>query len=424
MDYETLILEQDGDVATVTLNRPESLNSLDATLRQEILDVCERLKNDDGVRAVVFTGAGRGFCSGAHVGGGARQDEQPDWNTMKDEYGWVGRQAMAVYHIDKPTIAAVNGVAAGAGMSLALACDMRVGSAQSRFKTVFIERALSPDAGMSYFLPRLIGQGNALDLILTSRAVDGEEAYRLGLLQRFVEHERLLEESQEVARTIAAHPPLAAQMSKRAIQHSLDAEFERQLRYETRAISLARNAKEDVAGVGACVRGEAEAGVPAGAEVLRRATRARAVPVLRSPRHAIPRGDPTVPELTMGRTLLDNAQWPTLAHDYCVRVRTCETARTGLAASGDSRLDEDEQAVARGSSTPRGEPADGLRTLARLRDGTERLALALSGLTRMDQLLAAGNLWTRWRRAHHRAGAALFAVTTRAGIAEFDAHVA
>lgn len=247
MDYQALILEQNEHVATVTLNRPDSLNSLDATLRQEILDVCERLRNDDTVRAVVFTGAGRGFCSGAHLSGSGPQQAEPDWNTMKDEYGWVGRQAMAVYHIDKPTIAAVNGVAAGAGMSLALACDMRVGSAQSRFKTVFIERALSPDAGMSYFLPRLIGQGNALDLVLTSRAVDGDEALRLGLLQRMVEPDRLLEEAQQIGATVAAHPPLAAQMSKRAIQHSLDAEFEQQLRYETRAIALARNAKEDMA---------------------------------------------------------------------------------------------------------------------------------------------------------------------------------
>ena len=101
--------------------------------------------------------------------------------------GWVGRQALAVYGLDKPTIAAVNGVAAGAGMSLALACDLRVGDGTARFRTVFAERSLSPDSGMSYFLPRIIGYSRAADLIFTSRDVGAEEAYRLGLLDRLVE---------------------------------------------------------------------------------------------------------------------------------------------------------------------------------------------------------------------------------------------
>jgi 2-(1,2-epoxy-1,2-dihydrophenyl)acetyl-CoA isomerase len=247
MAYQELLLDISDHIATVTLNRPESLNAINGQLHEEMVAVCGELKSNDEVRAVIWTGTGRGFCSGAHLGQGPRPDAVPSWDEMKDEYSWVGRQAMAVYGIDKPTIAAVNGVAAGAGMSLALACDMRIGSEKTRFKTVFIERALSPDAGMSYFLPRLIGQGAALDLILTSRAVDADEAFQLGLLQRKVASERLMDEARAIATTIAKHPPLAAQMSRRAVQHSLDSEFERQLRYEIRAISLARNAKEDMA---------------------------------------------------------------------------------------------------------------------------------------------------------------------------------
>ncbi|MFN0147201.1 MAG: enoyl-CoA hydratase/isomerase family protein [Dehalococcoidia bacterium] len=246
MIYKRLILEVADSVATVTLNNPEKLNALDATLRQELLDVCHELKHDDSVRAVVWTGAGRGFCSGAQVSGaGPVPAEHPAWQEMLDEDGWVGRQAKAVYQLEKPCIAAVNGVAAGAGMSLALACDIRIGSENARFKTVFIERNLSPDAGMTYFLPRIVGTGNALEMILTSRAVGAEEALRMGLLQRVVTAETLVSEAEEMARTIAGWPPLAAMASKRAVQRSLDNSFEDQLRYELTAIGFARKARQD-----------------------------------------------------------------------------------------------------------------------------------------------------------------------------------
>ena len=246
MAYQELILDIDEHVATVTMNRPEKLNALNRALQQEILDVCHELKHNDAVRAIVWTGAGRGFCSGADVTGPRPADAAPPtWQQTMDEDSWVGRQARATYFVDKPTIAAVNGVAAGAGMSLALSCDIRVGSEHTRFKTIFIERNLPPDAGMTYFLPRIVGVGNALDMILTSRTVGAEEALRMGLLQRVVAHDDLLSESQAIAAQIAAHPPIAAMMSKRSVQHSLDADLEDQLRYEIRAIEIARKAKND-----------------------------------------------------------------------------------------------------------------------------------------------------------------------------------
>ncbi len=246
MPYNDLILETTGHVATVTLNRPEKLNALSRSLQQDILDVCRDLKHDDNVRAVVITGAGRGFCSGADLTGPRPQNApEQTWQQMMDEDSWVGRQARAVYLIDKPAIAAVNGVAAGAGMSMALACDIRVGSERARFKTVFVERALAPDAGMTYFLPRIVGTGNALDMILTSRNVEAEEALRMGLLQRLVPAEALVAEAQEIAAQVAAHPPIAVMMSKRSVQHSLDADFEDQLRYEIRAIEIGRRATGD-----------------------------------------------------------------------------------------------------------------------------------------------------------------------------------
>ncbi len=245
MAYTDLTLDIQDHVATVTLNRPEKLNALSRGLQKDILDVCHELKHDDAVRAIVFTGAGRGFCSGADLSGPRPEGQEPTWQEMMDEDSWVGRQARAVYLIDKPTIAAINGVAAGAGMSLALACDIRIGSENARFKTVFIERALAPDAGMTYFLPRIAGTGNALDMILTSRSVQADEALRMGLLQRLVAHDSLVSEAQAIAAQIAAHPPIAAMMSKRSVQHSLDADFDDQLRYEIRAIEIGRRATND-----------------------------------------------------------------------------------------------------------------------------------------------------------------------------------
>ncbi len=247
MPYENIILEIEEQVAVVTLNRPDKLNAISSELHEEIMQVCRQLGEDDGVRVVIWTGAGRGFCSGVDLTAARQQGEHQPRSERIDEYGWVGRQAIEIYrNLNKPTIAAVNGVAAGAGMSLALACDMRVGSASSRFKTVFIERSLSPDSGMSFFLPRIVGASRAFDLVYTSRFVDADEAYRIGLLDRLVPAESLLDEAKELARQIAFWPPVAMQMSKRVMQRGMESDLEEQLQYETHGIVFGRRAPHDV----------------------------------------------------------------------------------------------------------------------------------------------------------------------------------
>jgi 2-(1,2-epoxy-1,2-dihydrophenyl)acetyl-CoA isomerase len=248
--YENLIVDRADHVALITLNRPDKLNAISRDLHREMLRVCAELREDDEIRAIIWTGAGRGFCSGADLTGARGEDgpqRTPPRAERLDEFGWVGHQAMVVYRLDKPTIAAVNGVAAGAGMSLALACDLRVGSEHARFKTVFIERSLSPDSGMSYFLPRIVGYSRAADLIFTSRNVDAEEAYRIGLLDRLVPAERLIEEALALAKQIAFWPPMAMQSAKRVLQHNLDVALEEALRYETAGLGYARRAPHDVA---------------------------------------------------------------------------------------------------------------------------------------------------------------------------------
>ena len=255
MGYENLRVDRDGQIALVTLARPEKLNAIDRHLHNEMMAACAELRDDDGVRVVVFTGEGRGFCSGADLTGARPNEEHAGRSERLDEYNWVGRQALMVYRdLNKPTIAAVNGVAAGAGMGLALACDMRVGCENTRFKTVFIERSLSPDSGLSYFLPRIVGSSRAFDLVFTSRTVDAEESYRLGLLDRLTTSENLLGEAMELAKQIAMWPPVAMQMSKRALQRSLDTTLDDQLQYETHSIVFARRAPHDVVEAAASFR--------------------------------------------------------------------------------------------------------------------------------------------------------------------------
>jgi len=248
MPDDVLLLERQERVAILTLNRPDRLNALNEELRDALPRVCAELRRDDRVWAVVLTGAGRGFCAGADLRATRTEDEVlPSREERLDTYGWVGRQAMAVYRtLDKPVIAAVNGVAAGAGMSLALSCDMRVGCELTRFKTVFIERSISPDSGMSFFLPRIVGYSRACDLLYTSRFVEAEEAYRLGLLDRLVPAERLLEEALALAQQIAAWPPVAMQATRRTLQQSMESTLEAQLQHESFGLLLARRAPHDV----------------------------------------------------------------------------------------------------------------------------------------------------------------------------------
>ena len=244
MSEEVLKLENVGNVAVMTMNRPEKLNALSGDLRDAMLDALTEIKNDDGVRAAVITGAGRGFCAGADLTSGANPPP-PGQNDHLDDLGWVGRQALSVYGLNKPLIAAMNGVAAGAGMSLACGCDMRIGSSKSRFKVVFIERNLSPDSGLSFFLPRIVGYSRAADLIYTSRGVDAEEAYRIGLLDRLVEPGEELATAVEVAEQMAQWPPLALRMSKRVLQHNIEVPLEDAVRYELTSLAYGNRATND-----------------------------------------------------------------------------------------------------------------------------------------------------------------------------------
>ncbi len=250
-DYETITLERRGHVAILTLNRPDRLNAINRVMMGEVPAALAAVKADDELRALVVTGAGKGFCSGADLMGAGQAvagDAPPLQNQFDriDELGWVGRWAMMWSGLDKPVIGAINGVAAGAGMSTALACDVRIGSEAARFKSVFIERSLSPDSGLSFFLPRIVGYAAAADIIFTSRAVGADEALKLGLLNRLVPEAELVEAAVAYAGEMARWPPVALRASKRVLQQNTEATLEEALRYESAGLYYARRAPNDV----------------------------------------------------------------------------------------------------------------------------------------------------------------------------------
>ena len=249
MDYETVTVDRDGTdgrVGIITLDRPEKLNAMNGAMRREIIAACDELANDDGVRTVILTGAGRGFCSGADLTSGdpPREGVAPQLDRL-DELGTDGKVAAALYSLDKPMIAAVNGVAVGAGLSMELACDMRIGSEHARVKTMFVERSQSPVAGMTYFLPRIVGYGRAAELILSSRMLGADEAREVGIFDRVVAGDELIDAAIELADQIATWPPLALRASKRVLQHNEHAEFLDALKYERTGADFARRAPKD-----------------------------------------------------------------------------------------------------------------------------------------------------------------------------------
>lgn len=249
--FEHIVWERRGQVGVLTLAKPDRLNALSQAMRDEVASVLAAAAGDDDVRALVLTGAGRGFCSGADLQAGAavmaEGGMQRVTQTEKlDEMGWVGRWATMWARFDKPVVGAINGVAAGAGLSTALACDVRIGSEHARFKSVFIERNLSPDSGLSFYLPRVVGYAAAADMIFTSRAVGAEEALRIGLLNRLVAAGELVDAAVAYAGEMAQWPPLALRMSKRVLQHNQDAGLEDALRYESLGLEFARRARNDV----------------------------------------------------------------------------------------------------------------------------------------------------------------------------------
>lgn len=222
--YSTLQLERRaGGVAVMTLDRPDRLNAITFRMFEEWREVCSEVAGDDELRALVVTGAGRAFCAGLDLDDAATLAGMTATEMMRGQESWADATA-AFHRLAKPVIAAVNGAAAGAGFSLALAADIRLAAPAARFNAAFIRIGLSGgDCGSSYFLPRVVGSGRAAEILMTGRFVDATEAADIGLVNRVVPAEQLLDEAIGVAEQIAGNSPFGVMLTKRVLQQNVDA---------------------------------------------------------------------------------------------------------------------------------------------------------------------------------------------------------
>src|SRR4051794_11450255 len=203
MTYKCLLYEVRDRIATLTLNRPERLNALGDTLREDLFDAVSKAAADPNVGVLVVTGAGRGFCSGGDVKSMSERAEAGAAAPTNERFAPIrDRVILAMRDCPKPIIAAVNGAAAGAGMNLALACDLRIASSAAKFSQAFAKRGLTPDWGGSWFLPRIVGMAKASELLFTGDAIDASEALRLGIVNAVVAPEQLMDETFKLAAKI------------------------------------------------------------------------------------------------------------------------------------------------------------------------------------------------------------------------------
>lgn len=246
MTYKDIIYEKADGIATITFNRPEKLNAITQLMRREILEALRDANQDDAVRVVVFTGAGaRGFCAGADISSERTDNEEPRSLLPRDAFQEAFARVM--WDLPKPTLASVNGAAAGLGMAMAVSCDIRIASTAAKFATAFSRISLVPEACMTFFLPRIIGLARAAEILYTGRVVDAQEAAQIGLVNKVVPPEKLAEATGEMARTLARGAPIALQLIRRELYRGLEGTFGSQLEmelYHQKYAGLSEDSKE------------------------------------------------------------------------------------------------------------------------------------------------------------------------------------
>lgn len=223
MTYETITVEEENGITTITLNRPDKLNALNKQMRDDLLAVFADLANEKATRVVVVTGAGRAFCAGADIGvwrdrmeGRKRGERELEDRVIQ---GFTQRLFALIRSIEKPIIASVNGPAMGFGCGLALACDIRIASEDARLGLVFTRMGIIPD--FTYFLIRLVGIAKACELVFTAKTVTAQEGKEIGLVNQVVPASDIKKATYEMAANIAKLPPLAIQLSKRVLYQGL-----------------------------------------------------------------------------------------------------------------------------------------------------------------------------------------------------------
>jgi 2-(1,2-epoxy-1,2-dihydrophenyl)acetyl-CoA isomerase len=239
-------------ICTITLNRPQVFNAMSDQSTTDLQDALKKAERHEDVRVIILTGAGKAFCSGQDLGE-LREHYVPGYvphfaEDLRRRYEPIIER---ICEMEKPVIAAVNGVAAGAGCSLALACDLCIASEHASFIEVFINVGLVPDCGSTYFLPRLVGYTRAMELCCTARPVKAEEAAAIGLVNRVVPADDLMTETRALAARLVAAPARGIALTKRLLRQSFDNDLNRQLEAEAFAQETAGQTEDHLEGVGA-----------------------------------------------------------------------------------------------------------------------------------------------------------------------------
>ena len=249
-DEPTILLDLDAaaGVATITLNRPDALNSLTVPMKVELLAALRRVEREGAVRAVVLTGAGRAFCAGQDLKERLQPDAAPLGVELRERYNPIIR---AMRSLPKPIVAAINGVAAGAGASLAMACDIRIASDAASFALAFGRVGLVPDSGATWLLPRLVGEARAAEIALLGDSVSAVDAERFGLVSRVVPAADLATEARAVAARLAGGAPRAIALTKRALNAAWDRDLDGALEYEAHLQDMAGRTSDHQEGMAA-----------------------------------------------------------------------------------------------------------------------------------------------------------------------------
>lgn len=245
MGYETILYEKENGVATITLNRPQSLNAFVPQMNKEVLEVLKDAERDKQVRCLMITGAGRAFCAGQDLKGRTPEQKGSLGASLREKYNPMIRQ---IRQMEKIVIAAVNGVAAGAGCNLALACDLRVASEDAKFIQSFVRVGLAPDSGGSFILPRLVGLSKAMELLLLGDTVEAKEAQQIGLVARVFPAAEFAASARGIAEQVA-RAPRGIGLIKRAVNHANLQNLETDLDYEAHMQEVAGRSSDYDEGV-------------------------------------------------------------------------------------------------------------------------------------------------------------------------------
>lgn len=244
MKWEYVLLDKKDRIGTITLNRPEKYNAFAGNMREEILEAVEDACRDPEVRAIVITGAGKAFCTGGDVDEFVSGKAQVLSKKVSNERHTMHKIVLAINSVEKPVIAAVNGVAAGGGCNLALSCDIRIASEKARFGQTFTRIGLHPDWGGIHFLPRLVGYAKAAELIFSGDIIDAQEAVRIGMVNRVVEHDELMSVTYALADRMASNAPIPIALAKRGLQSFHKMDLAQALDYEAYVLEVTSKSED------------------------------------------------------------------------------------------------------------------------------------------------------------------------------------